>query len=346
MTSNPKVRFAKEPGGGVSTRLDTIETSVHRPPQVSYRDSQLIRVGQEHAKSLWLYDQIDHRDGKSRRERYEECRSYAYFIFDRETQKIRVAANACKLRWCPLCSKAKTARLQFSVSGWLRETEKPKLITLTLRHTNAPLPTQISHLYKHFRNLRRNPLFKKIVSGGVWFFQVKRNESGSQWHPHLHCCCDSDFFPKQQLSSLWESITQTSRIVDIKAIDNPEEVAKYVARYCARPAKLADYSYSDCVEIFDALHGRRLCGSWGTAFGIALARPQEEEPGRTIRIAKFSEIVKYWSKSQHIREVWKAYLTGSVISEKTADAVSRYVGDEFVRAAMAALEVCDLPPPN
>jgi len=145
---------------------------------------------------------------------------------------------------------------------------------------------------------------------------------------------------------MWESITQTSRIVDIKAIDNPEEVAKYVARYCARPAKLADYSYADCVEIFDALHGRRLCGSWGTAFGIALARPQKEEPEQTIRIAKFSEIVKYWSNSENVRKIWKAYLTGSTIPEKLAEDVSRYVGDEFVRAASEALELCDLSPPN
>jgi hypothetical protein len=319
---------------------------MHEPPSLTYRELQLARCEKEHERSLWLYAAIDDIEGTDRRSRYEECRTIAYLCWNRESRLLQVASNSCRLRWCPLCSRSGARRRTESVKAWLLTLNRPKFITLTLRHSNSPLTDQINHLYKHFRNLRRNSLFKKIVAGGVWFFQVKRNKSGSQWHPHLHCLVDSGFFPQKSLASLWESITQSSRIVDVRSVTDAEETSEYAARYCTRPANLADYSYTDCIEIFTALHGRRLCGAWGTAFRIALKKPAYEEAGTTIRVGSFSDIIKYWSKSKNVRELYNLYQTGRPVGEELINKVSRYLGNEFQRSIANAMELCDLSPPS
>jgi hypothetical protein len=109
---------------------------------------------------------------------------------------------------------------------WLPTVTAPKFITLTLKHSPAPLSHQISTLYGCFRKLRKTKLLTKTVRGGIWFFQVKQSAADYLWHPHLHIVVDSPYIPKHQLSRAWLSITKTSQIVDIRQITNRYQVDK------------------------------------------------------------------------------------------------------------------------
>jgi hypothetical protein len=156
------------------------------------------------------------------------------------------------------------------VAGWLRNCEKPKFLTLTLKHNTASLAKQIDALYGFFKELKRRPWFKKRLKGGVWFFQVKLSEADSLWHPHLHILFEGRFLPHAELSAKWKEITHGSSVVDIRAVTNPRKAAEYVARYAAAPCELADLDLQGAVDVVSALFSRRIVGTFGTGRSIKL----------------------------------------------------------------------------
>lgn len=246
------------------------ETSEHHNISWNYRDfltSGMQSTVDFHAD---VYRTIDMRDGKSRTLAYHACRTAAWFVRHRVSGKIRLASSRCNLRWCPLCIKTKRFIMLQSLVPWVRKAKKPKFITLTLKHSDAPLSHQITSLYDFFKKLRRRPYWKNRITGGIWFFQVKKSKNDHLWHPHIHILCDGRYLPHDRLSDIWCEITHGSSVVDIRAVKNPKKAAEYVARYATAPAKLDDLEKDDAVEVVDSLAGRRVCGTFGTAKGLQL----------------------------------------------------------------------------
>jgi hypothetical protein len=139
------------------------------------------------------------------------------------------------------------------------------------------LPHQIKHLYASFRKLRFDRYFNTHAVGGLWFFEIKLSERSGEFHPHLHVLLDSDYIPHSKIVDAWQRITLTSSIVHIEAIDDPRRAAQYVSKYATKPARLADYSLDQMLQIYEALHGKKLCGTWGTLRGISLVEPPAED---------------------------------------------------------------------
>lgn len=217
-----------------------------------------------------VYRTLDGRDDKQRTQAYNACRSVAWFVRHRISGKIRIASSRCNLRWCPLCIKTKRFIMRQSLIPWVKNANKPKFITFTLRHSDADLNFQIDSLYKFFRVLRKRPYWKKRITGGIWFFQIKKSESDNRWHPHLHVICEGRYIPQRELSSVWRDITSGSFVVDIRAVKDPKKAAEYVSRYATAPCALDSFSLDDAVTVVDALHSRRICGAFGTAKSIQL----------------------------------------------------------------------------
>lgn len=207
--------------------------------------------------------------------RFLNCRCYAWFVRHKETGQVRVHSNACRHRLCPFCSKAKATTISNNLFHWVKSLDRPKLLTLTLQHTNAPLDDQLDHLYTFFRRWRLRQPMKSHIKGGVWFVQLTRNDDKGQWHPHLHVVLDSAFLPHSTLAAAWKNVTHTSDILDIRAIKSPEKAASYVARYVSRPASYTKLDLQHRIEVHLAFEHRRMCGAFGTAhLAKLLARPK------------------------------------------------------------------------
>jgi hypothetical protein len=253
------------------------------------------------------YQEMDRSGSTSRTEHLDECRKIAYFVRDTESGKVRISANSCRLRWCPLCANTKKTFVAFNLKEWLATANYPKMVTLTMQHSNAPLGHQINHLYQSFRKLRKTKLFKRTVSGGVWFFQIKFNTTAQQWHPHIHALLTGKYIPHGLLSTLWLKITHTSHIVDIRPVRDFEKASFEVARYCARPSPVKDVPKEHRTELFASMHGRRLCGTWGTGRKLLLNQPREPNPGQWEYLGRWGTIrdnIETNLDAQQIYEAW------------------------------------------
>lgn len=269
------------------TQVHTIETTGRAGDKRTYRDFLTDSCQKDITHNRLVYSMSDCIELTNKTEHYDSCRTYAYFVRHKESGEVRVQASACRLRWCPLCIRTKRFVIAQEVAGWLKTIKKPKFLTFTLRHNDDPLRDRVRDIYRFYRNIRRTKWFKKNVRGGVWFFQITKNQETNQWHPHIHCLVDSNFLPKEKLSELWELITGDSKIVDIRAVKDRGKTAEYVARYATAPCRLSDFSIDDSIEIVQTLHGKRLCGTWGSGRQMSFRIKQPEDWEDWERIANW-----------------------------------------------------------
>lgn len=296
-------------------QLDSLETTASVRPPETYRAYCRQHCQAELDATAELYQVFDPANSANRIKAFESCRTEAFFARNELTGKVRVLSHSCHLRWCPMCASTRRWFLTQQVSDWLADASKPKFLTLTLAHTSAPLASQLNHLYNCFRKYRQLNLLKRNITGGVWFFQIKKSDNDNNWHPHLHCVIDSEFIDKYELSAAWAAITLTSRIIDIKAVTNVDKMAEYVARYAARPSILSALEPADRLELVDALHGRRLVGTWGSARSISLRPSKPPDAEQWKNIGSWALVRELLSSDPRAIEIWKAYQTDSELPE-------------------------------
>lgn len=293
--------------------VHTLETTRHSASQpiqrLSRGKSQVLRQ----ASALELYSRLDYSPKNSKAERLKHCRKIAYFVRHKETGLVRIALDTCKLRWCALCGSARVSWITYTVSEWLANRNQPKLATFTLQHTDEDLTFQVQRLYRFFVNLRKLPAFRSRVRGGIWFFQIKMSTMDHLWHNHLHCVIDSSYFPQGELSSTWKQITHHSYIVDIRTIRHPGKTANEVARYAACPCDLSKNTLDNNVDVLHALHGRRICGAWGTARGVTLKPPRDEHPELWENIGSRSVIMFQLETSQDAKAIYQAWQNHTIL---------------------------------
>lgn len=273
----------------------------------SYRDSTIERCKAEYQQVEYVYELAPDKTKHGRVNLLRECRTGAFFAVNSDDRSVRVMSNHCSLRWCPMCSSAKQYFVTDSVTDLLHRMKHPKMITLTLRHTSAPLADQIKQLYESFKRLRKMKPFAKKVTGGVWFFQIKITERTHEWHPHLHMLVDGDYIAQRYLGELWKKASYGSYIVFIKPVKDLQKSAEYVARYAVKPAFLSYYSLSEGVQIITALHGRRICGTWGVGRGTCLSIPKVEKNGNWYRVGNYRTIVELKGVDDHADMILSAW---------------------------------------
>lgn len=292
------------------TSVHPKETSGPVLPNGTYGDALRSRFPIEYPATEKAYSCWDAFDHTERAESLRVCRDWAWFAREDATGSIRVLSSACHLRWCPICAHARSSYTTYQIIPWLQSLTRPKLLTLTLKHSNAPLQHQITHLYKFYSSLKKKPIWKKAVQGGVWFFQVKKSTDGTQWHPHLHILLDSEFMPHNELCAVWQRITGSSSIVDIRVVWNIRNAVKYVARYATRPCTLSSLDLSDAVTVMQALHGRRIAGSWGSASVVKLSYPKIAENQAYTSLGKWEQVLEESSSNPAAAQILAAWRTG------------------------------------
>lgn len=191
--------------------------------------------------------------------------------------KCRLVCNRCRNRWCEACAGERRRLVTQNVAAACRDMEL-RFLTLTLKHSDAPLRDQLDRLYESFRKLRARRFWAKHVLGGMSFVEVKWMPQTKEWHPHLHCLLQGKFLPHELVKTAWLEITGDSYIVDIRYIANVETACGYVAKYTT---KGIDGRIWRDVQLYagviQAMRGRRMFATFGTWSGLNLSKPPESD---------------------------------------------------------------------
>ena len=294
----------------VPSRVQAQETTATDAAPPSYRRHlmQGDKMDMEAAESAYIGS--DKCDGQKKVVFLHACRTDAWFVRHKVTGEVRVNSSTCKLRWCPICSKAKTAYAAKQVAEWIPQQAYPKFMTLTVRHTDLPVVDQVDELYDNFRKLRKLKWFKDRCTGGVWFFQLKLSEKTDQWHPHLHCIVTGKYLPRNKLASLWKKITTDSYILDIQMVKDHKNAANEVARYSAMPVRLAALYPHQRSEVLDAFYGRRLCGTWGCGRTLSFRPVKQDDKDQWQNLGSWTYVVNLAESDSRARAILFAYKTG------------------------------------
>ncbi len=287
--------------------VHTLETTATERPRCSYRAILLQSRMPHYLRAVELYAKIDGGFNGKNSIRLRDCRKQAWFVKNKHSGKIRVASSRCKLRWCPICRDVSRQIVTHAVTEWLQAQAYPKMITFTMKHNNDPIDEQIQKLYDCFRKIRQRVYFKKHVTGGVWFFQIKQSSRTGEWHVHIHCLVAGSFLPHADLKKLWLKITGDSTIVDIRPVKDLDSAASEVARYATSPADLTTMDLDYAYAVYEATKSRRICGTWGTAKGMTLRPTPAEDRDDWERVADFFFVNLGRQHDPNLEAFWKCY---------------------------------------
>lgn len=177
---------------------------------------------------------------------------------------IGVDVARCRDRICPLCSIVRGRDVKSRVLACVERWHTCRFGTLTLKATSDSLTTRFEDMDRWFAALRKEPVWKDNVTHAIAIPEVTIGKQG-QWHVHLHFLCAGDFIPWAQLKAAWKKVTGDSFIVDIQAVHDKQDAAKYVAGYIAKASDMIAWSDSQIEEFATATHGRRMLRTYGAA---------------------------------------------------------------------------------
>lgn len=337
MTKNPyantpeAVLAAAASGPPSGASVHTQQTSDRYGCKHSYRryiaDKHLSRLDHIYA----VYEYSARQQGHDGRHRLDSCKSRAWFVRNSESGLVRIAANSCLDRWCPICQKTRIYSISQSVLSWLEKTKEPKFITFTLKHSDATLKHQLDSLYDYFRKIRRRKLLARTVAGGFWFFQIVQSKTDGLFHPHIHCLVDSKFIPQRQLSRLWQQITHGSKIVDIRSVRSAKHAADYVARYATQPCNLSDLNIVAACTVVNAMKHLRTCGAWGSARGYPLRPHTPENAESWVKVGSFWQVSISKHSNAYASEIWDCFVNKRPLHESVTLEVEKKSIEDYNR---------------
>lgn len=221
---------------------------------------------------------------------FSNCGANLWLAVDGE--QLSLVANHCHNRHCEACARGKRAALVAAVSLRLREQRaRCRFLTFTLKCQPVPLVDQLDRLLASFRRLRQRQFWKKLVTGGAFFVEIKLGENSGLWHVHLHVLAEGSFIDQRKLSAEWHAVTGDSYIVDVRAIAEDAKVASYVAKYATKPLHSKVILQPDKLdECIVSVRGRRLVQPFGSWKGLDLEAP--EPAGNRKQVGRVEDIFR------------------------------------------------------
>lgn len=219
----------------------------------------------------------------SRQHAFQYCGSSVYVQQSLTDPAVyRLAGSGCHDRFCLPCSQHRSRVIAERVLARIRG-QVVRFLTLTLRTDSEPLAVSLDRLYRAFGSLRRSPLWRDHVDGGVAFCEIIWMPQSRRWHPHLHCLIQGTYIQQSALRAAWLAATGDSDIVDIRLVRDDRRASRYVTKYASKPY---NSSYLHDPELLDeavvALKGRRLALTFGSWRGYPLVVPPSEVRWITI----------------------------------------------------------------
>lgn len=206
--------------------------------------------------------------------RFETCGSDPWVVVDvDDNTRLAIHSNHCHSRWCTPCSRERAARIVGNLQIPLNQGDV-RFLTLTMKHSDTPLPDQIDRIYSAFRKLRRAAFWLEAVKGGCAVLELKHSHTTGLWHVHLHCLLDGSYVRKEDVKAEWWRITGDSHVIDVKRCHNAEHAAHYVTKYITKPVPASVINKPEqLLQMMAAIAHRRLVLTWGTWRGIRLTEP-------------------------------------------------------------------------
>lgn len=198
------------------------------------------------------------------------CRSPRILQTD-DTELPGLAEQPCRSRVCPKCNAGRRRALLVKLLAAAKELDSPRMITLTIRHSDEPLRQQIDRLRQAFTRLRRRSWWKRRVTAGIYTIEVTWNSGEQRWHPHIHCIVDGHYLPHRELQEHWHRATGDSYIVHVFRPNSRSEAVSYLVGYVAKSSDVERFPDQQIAEWATAVHGLRLAACLGTLHGHKVA---------------------------------------------------------------------------
>lgn len=263
-----------------STPVHPIETTCNYG---SYHDLRHRRDHPERQSVLNAFLQQPHLYA-DRARRLRSCGDNAWLYRHKTNRSVRLATNFCHDRWCPACQRSRrhtvATILTETVSAAAKQTPERgvSLLTLTIRASQQPLPTQIRRLRHAFALLRRRAFFASRCSGGVVALEITFNKETLDWHPHLHVLMIARYIRHEHLKQHWQQITGDSYVVGIERVPAPFVGVRYISKYITKPITLTDLPAWHILELVDAFKGIRLYSLFGDLRQVDLPDRAQRDP--------------------------------------------------------------------
>lgn len=218
------------------------------------------------------------------------CGSECVIEWNDTEKRYRCRGSFCHSRHCEPCMKGKASLLAKNLQERLEigHHRAYRFVTLTLKHTRAPLHDQIQRLYASWKKLRNQPLWKKSQAGGAAMLEVKWIAKTRMWHPHLHIVTEGNFIDKNELSAAWHKATGDSMIVDIRALATGKDVAFYVAKYVTKGTNNEVWDDPEAAaEWIIAMKGTRTAATFASWRGYKLLKkPPESKDWKPVALLR------------------------------------------------------------
>lgn len=158
-----------------------------------------------------------------------------------------------------------------------------RFLTLTLKHSDAPLSKQIDRIYQSFRRLRRAEFWVQVVTGGCAVLEITHGYKDQLWHVHLHCLLQGGYVPHASLKAEWWKITGDSNIVDIRPCHNVDNATRYITKYVTKPLPNTVINKPGPLsELIGACGSRRLVLTWGCWRGVKLSAKLDDTVWKSL----------------------------------------------------------------
>jgi hypothetical protein len=181
-----------------------------------------------------------------------------------------------------VCATERSQAIALNVIATIGK-QRVRFVTLTMRQVDRPLSDSIDCLYNAFRKLQRMKQWRRRVTAGVGFLELKYKEETGLWNVHLHLLVVGKFIPKLELSKWWYAATGDSFIVKIKLPGDGAGVTRYVTKYASKPLNSSYLHLPHALdEAIGAVKGRRMCTTFGGWRGVLLVDHPNEEAWENI----------------------------------------------------------------
>ena len=266
---------------------------------------------------------------EKRARRLALCGAHATVWHSPSTDTVAVRAYHCGMRCCPRCRETHSAKTREKLDRFLALVPPHRLsmITLTLKHTDAPLTDQIDRLYASFKLLRKEPCWQAAKPRGYSVLEISRSTDGLTWHPHLHLLANTPYIPDDRLKSAWLRITGDSHIVDIRRVNSAarDKHRDYLCTYLTKPAT-TDIINHDAIltEWIDALLHRHVLIGFGKP-KLAQKPEPPEDPQDWSLIGSLGGLLAGQSRGDRRAIHWLAKLgKGPTVERRDCDAGKDY----------------------
>lgn len=219
----------------------------------------------------------------------------------------------CRDRLCSTCQAQRARHVALRARAIIEAYNAPRFLTLTIAADGRGLKDRLDHLVRSFRQFRRTRSFREHVLGGLATLEVTYNDRTGNWHAHIHAVIDGEFWDQAGISDTWLSATGDSKVVDIRAVHDRSEIARYLAKYVAKAADVEYWPDAAIREYAIAMSGRRLLLTFGKSHArqLDIAPESEKRHAREI-LCQPDFIIRYAVEGNQyaIRAILYARLLG------------------------------------